>query len=288
MLACLCSFFVHDGEVFFSIISVWNTLSAGGADHMPSGLNSTMASLPNWVPSSCSNSWAVSSHPFTCPLSPTSKVAMQAYLLVAMFSGSLLHFKKKLCLWNARFHLALSFCAPLPCRILPHKLSVLFTITPFFPLRTMYVFSSSRSLHPFLSVDPFVWCSLWHLCHARLWGREGGTGLTIVTGQTHEISIVLFLSRCTVLASNLWWCQAPPFLCPLYDSIEVFGPQHKRQCRTVLAVWLIRHFISSVSTGQVSCDCQQLDQFKWKNNAFCKITCYYCWYDNSFPDYMYC
>lgn len=204
-LCCYARVFV------FFFCAWWRGVCFFSSSHMPSGLYSTMASLPNWE--SCSNSWAVSSHPFTCPLSlsPTSEVAMQAYLLVAMFSCSLLRCKKKLCLWNARFHLALSFCAPLPCHILPHKLSVLFTITPFFPLRTMYVFSSP---HPFLSVHPFVCCSLWHLCHARLWGREGGTGLTIVTGQTHEISIVLFLSRCTVLASNLWWCQAPPFFVP--------------------------------------------------------------------------
>lgn len=192
-----------------------------------------------------------------------------------MFSCSLLHFKKKLCLWNARFHLALSFCAPLPCCILPHKLSVLFTIAPFFPLRTMYVFSSSTSLHPFLCIHPFVWCSLWHLCHARLWGREGRTGLTIVTGQTHEISIVLFLSRWTVLASNLWWCQ-PPFSCALYmillrslvlstrDSAELYWP------------------FDSSGTSSV-----QFQQDKFHVTA-CKITCHYCWYDNSFPNYRYC
>lgn len=133
----------------------------------------------------------------------------------------------------------------------------------------MCLFSSTSSLpplHPFLSLHPFVWCSLWHLGHARLWGREGGTGHAIVPGRTHGISIVFFLSRSAErwpVTFRIWWCQAPSFFGPFIwffffsppssslHSNAVLGPQHKRQYRIVCAAWLIRalHQLGLTSTS---------------------------------------
>ena len=142
--------------------------------------------------------------------------------------------------------------------------------------------SSSPSLHPFLSLHPFVWCSLWHLCHARLWGREGETGPAIVPCGAHGISIVFFLSRSAErwpVTFRIWWCQAPSFFgpfiwvffrpCSARRSNKVLGPRHKRQYRIVCAVWVIGalHQLSWTST---SCALlRQVDlQVKSENTAF--------------------
>lgn len=146
-----------------------------------------------------------------------------------------------------------------PHPILPHKLSVLFTI-PLSPPWEQCVCSSPPP-HPSVPFYPSI-----HLFGAlcdisAMPGYEGereGQALPLSPGQTHGISIVFFLSSSAKrwpVTFRIWLCQAPSFFGSFIwfpSSSRLHSNKVSRSSAQVtvqnciVCVWLIGHLISSV------------------------------------------
>lgn len=159
----------------------------------------------------------------------------------------------------------------------------------------MHLFSSSSSACIPPSLHLSVHHSLWHLGHARRRGRERLRQARPLSSP-RNINSVSFEPQRRALATNLLDLMMsvpppcpPPFPPPPPPPRPLFwgalymispsssglhsdkSPQHQRererQCWIVWAMWLMRHFISSLSIGRLVCHSAS-SPFKWNEKMW--------------------